>query len=354
MDDKIKVFQQIYSWLEDEESKYIYLNRLNFIISHDYTYMRNIINKYVPDMAALNDRVIPKLLKEIPKEQKFILYGAGEDARANLCYFINDERFLGFCDRDTQKQITGVDGVRVISSEQLLQDKACTIIISTHRGYDEIREFLLNNGVNDNRIYSMGPYMFAMQQEQYFNPNFMKFEEEEVFVDAGCCDLGTTLRLKQHCKKLKRVYAFEPDKSNYETCIKVAEKNFDKGVIRAYCKGTWSERKTLYFSATCDGSSRITENGDECIEVMTIDEAVDPCVKVTFIKMDVEGSELESLKGALNTIRRDKPKLAICIYHKPEDMYEIPLFIKNIVPEYKLYIRHHSNGDGETVLYAMP
>ncbi|HCL00890.1 MAG TPA: hypothetical protein DHW61_00445 [Lachnoclostridium phytofermentans] len=178
--------------------------------------------------------------------------------------------------------------------------------------------------------------------------------EEEVFVDAGCCDLGTTLRLKQHCKKLKRVYAFEPDKSNYETCIKAAEKNFDKDVIRTYCKGTWSKRKTLYFSATSDGSSCISESGTECIEVITIDEVVDPNERVTFIKMDVEGSELESLKGAENTIRRDKPKLAICIYHKPEDMYEIPLFIKHIVPEYMLYMRHHSNGDGETALYAIP
>lgn len=71
------------------------------------------------------------------------------------------------------------------------------------------------------------------------------------------------------------------------------------------------------------------------------------------IKMDVEGSELESLKGAKRTIQRDKPKLAICIYHKPEDMTEIPMFIKELVPEYRLYVRHHSNSDLETVLYAI-
>ena len=75
--------------------------------------------------------------------------------------------------------------------------------------------------------------------------------------------------------------------------------------------------------------------------------------EVTFIKMDIEGAELKALKGAKNIILRDKPKLAISIYHKPEDIVEIPLFIKELVPEYKLYIRHYSNDSIETVLYAV-
>ena len=86
---------------------------------------------------------------------------------------------------------------------------------------------------------------------------------------------------------------------------------------------------------------------------MSVDETVDPADKITMIKMDIEGSELEALKGAKKTIQRDKPKLAICIYHKPEDMADIPLYIKELVPEYKLYIRHHSNFATETVLYAV-
>lgn len=89
---------------------------------------------------------------------------------------------------------------------------------------------------------------------------------------------------------------------------------------------------------------------------MSIDEIVysEESPKVTFIKMDIEGAELESLKGAQKVIQRDKPKLAICIYHKPEDMVELPLYIKELVPEYKFYIRHHSNFINETVLYAIP
>ena len=69
--------------------------------------------------------------------------------------------------------------------------------------------------------------------------------------------------------------------------------------------------------------------------------------------MDIEGAELEALKGAKETIKRNHPKLAICVYHKPEDIVDIPKFILELDPEYKLYLRHYSDNAGETVLYAI-
>lgn len=347
----ISNFSKIYSWMSDEQSKDIYLNRLNFLITGDYKYMHNIIRKYVPDMAALNDKVVPQLLNELP-EKDIILYGAGEDAKANIHYFINDARFKGFCDKDINKQRNGVCGYPVLSPEMLLADENCSIVISTHRGLEEIKKFLMESGVDEKRIFAMTPYMFAMQEEQYFNTDFMKFSDE-VFVDAGCCDLMTAYKLQQHCNKLNKVYAFEPDASNYELCVKNMGK-FGSDVVKMFDKGTWSSSGKLCFSATADGSSHVSENGDASIDVVTIDEAVAGREKVTFIKMDVEGSELESLKGAKNTIMKDKPKLAICIYHKPEDMITLPMYIKELNSNYKLYLRHHSNGAGETVLYALP
>lgn len=182
----------------------------------------------------------------------------------------------------------------------------------------------------------------------------MTFEEEDIFVDVGCCDLSFSIRLKGHCKTLKWVYAFEPDLHNYNKCEKAARLHFDEGVVKIIGKGTWSEKKTISFDASSDGRSHISDNGGTSIEVVTIDDAIASDEKVTFIKMDVEGAELESLKEARHTIQRCKPKLAICIYHKTEDMYEIPLYIKELVPDYKLYVRHHANGVSETVLYAMP
>ena len=75
--------------------------------------------------------------------------------------------------------------------------------------------------------------------------------------------------------------------------------------------------------------------------------------KITFLKMDIEGSELKALHGARKIIQRDKPKLAICVYHKPEDIIEIPLYINSLVPEYKFYMRHYGYTPANTVLYAI-
>ncbi len=74
--------------------------------------------------------------------------------------------------------------------------------------------------------------------------------------------------------------------------------------------------------------------------------------RITFIKMDIEGAEIEALKGAEQTIQTQKPKLAICIYHRDSHLYEIPLMIKKMVPEYRFWIRHHSDTASETVVCA--
>jgi hypothetical protein len=68
--------------------------------------------------------------------------------------------------------------------------------------------------------------------------------------------------------------------------------------------------------------------------------------------MDIEGSELEAIKGSAELIRRDKPKLAISVYHKPYDYLEIPEIICSIVPEYKFYMRQYTPLSEETVLYC--
>ncbi len=174
-----------------------------------------------------------------------------------------------------------------------------------------------------------------------------------MFLDVGSCNLRSTIELRNHCDTLKKVYAFEPDLRNYETCQR-NKKQYELPYAEILPFGTWSEETVLRFKEDADSSSScISDKGEISVHVKPIDAVVNPEERVTFIKMDVEGAELESLKGAQNTIRKDKPKLAICIYHKPEDMTEIPLYIKSLVPEYKFYVRHHSNYIYETVLYAI-
>ena len=107
----------------------------------------------------------------------------------------------------------------------------------------------------------------------------------------------------------------------------------------------------MHVDAVGGAGSSISTQGSTAVYLTTIDSIVHE-EHVTFIKMDVEGAELKSLKGARNTIIKNHPRLAICVYHKDSDLYEIPGYILSLVPEYKFYLRHYCSSEYETVLYA--
>ena len=97
----------------------------------------------------------------------------------------------------------------------------------------------------------------------------------------------------------------------------------------------------------------VSQNGDIQIEVDTIDNILNG-QEATYIKMDVEGAELLSLMGAEETIRKYKPKLAICVYHRFDDLLTIPKYIKSLSSEYKFYLRAHDKPYFfDLVLYAI-
>lgn len=373
MDATLENLKKVYQMLEDEESRDIYLNRVNFYISADFRHFEQIINTYLPQITPLHSDRLEEMVASLPADKDVILYGAGEIGAQMLPYVQKNRRFVGFCSQTKEKQEKGFCGYPVMSPEELVSRKDMCVVLAANVRKLEILKLLKDNDYPEELIFDgMDAWRVAdCDPGQYFNPDFMKFEDGEVFVDAGCFDFGTSLTLREYCPSIKKIYAFEPDPESYQRCVERRDEAGlgDRAVILPF--GTWSERKTLKFNVQTSGSSRICrdEDGERekrnsympgktsaryCeISVMSIDEAVEAGDKVTMIKMDVEGSELESLKGARNTIMRDKPKLAICIYHKPEDMWEIPLYIKELVPEYRFYVRHHSSGIGETVLYAV-
>jgi FkbM family methyltransferase len=75
--------------------------------------------------------------------------------------------------------------------------------------------------------------------------------------------------------------------------------------------------------------------------------------RVDFIKMDIEGYELAALRGARQTIARSRPRLAISLYHRPQDFFEIPLWLKREFPWYRLHLEHYTIHQEETVLFAV-
>ena len=76
--------------------------------------------------------------------------------------------------------------------------------------------------------------------------------------------------------------------------------------------------------------------------------------RVDVIKLDVEGAEMQALEGAAATLAHRRPRLAISVYHRPEDLFSIPLFLKDLLPDSRFYLGHHTACALETVLYVLP
>lgn len=192
-------------------------------------------------------------------------------------------------------------------------------------------------------------------KSEYFIDDFWKPLEngEEVFIDGGAYTGDTIEEFIDWTKgNYKHIYSFEPQKDKAEQI----KKNLWKynGKVSFFDKGLWScETKLSFQDGDTEFSGKIVDHIDNnnYIETVALDETVKE--KVTFIKMDIEGAEVEAIKGAKDIILRDKPKLAICIYHKPSDLYEIPRLIHEMVPEYKLYMRHSGLRVFGTIIYAM-
>ena len=186
---------------------------------------------------------------------------------------------------------------------------------------------------------------------QYFDNSIIELRDDEFFIDLGAWEGDTICNfIKASNNKYKRIVSFEPGEQQFKALNQmIRNKNLIN--IDTYKIGAWSETGYLFFEEDGGGSSRIYDKGATKIKVDAMDNMFldEP---VSFIKMDVEGAEEQALLGAKNIIQKYKPKLAICVYHKPEDIVGLPLLIKEILPEYKIYLRHHTEFDIETVCYA--
>lgn len=203
--------------------------------------------------------------------------------------------------------------------------------------------------------YEYGFFDDIYVKNQYFTKDVVQLSEEEVFVDVGPFT-GDTVEefLKNVDYKFSKMFLFELNKEIYEQ-LKGNVNKYGKEIsdkIMAYNYGLSNEEKEIVYSDGDSGSS-IDENGEFTGKVIDLDTIL-AGEKVTFIKMDIEGAEFDALHGAQKTIKIFKPKLAICIYHSAEDLWRIPLYIKKLVPDYKIYVRHHTDIQYETVCYAIP
>jgi FkbM family methyltransferase len=189
---------------------------------------------------------------------------------------------------------------------------------------------------------------------QYFCEDIFSFTEQELFVDCGAFDGDTLIAFAAMMWRIGRAswsaVAFEADKKNadlIERNLKCYGINCAKIICAAVGRDDTIASATSYFNCRQDG-------GYGNVQAVSLDKALRG-VSPTFIKMDIEGYEQDALFGAKKLISAHRPKLAICSYHTSSQLLEVPLFILDNFPDYRLYMRHHSAGTlWETVCYAVP
>ena len=189
-------------------------------------------------------------------------------------------------------------------------------------------------------------------KKQYFD-EVVKFSDEEVFVDCGGYT-GDTIEafLKAVDNKFKHIYSFEPDERNFKILTKYVEGLEQKDKIKAIKAGVYYKSSVFYLQGEEMAIACTNEATDRKVEVCAIDDVVK--FAPTYIKMDIETFETYALLGAMDDIISHKPKLAICIYHKFSDLWDIPLLLKLWMPGCKLFMRHYECTQEETVIYALP
>lgn len=346
------------------------------------------------------------VLKKRFHQYKFIcIFGCGNIGQGTLNDLVEEGIKVDFfCDNDTKKVGQIYNNVKCISVDELREKKDETIVIIATRYYKDIYNQLsklgfsnldriftnkfaiddyMNNNLEDTKTkifklidilgddesrrivyrlieewntysYKYGQLDNIHSENQYFCENIINLSENEVFVDGGAYIGDTIEQFLQNCNyRFNKIISFELNKNNYEKLNKNIN-NFNyriKKKIVALNKGLSNKKMNISYNDKEEGSY-ISEDGVIKGETTTIDSELKNEM-ISFIKMDIEGSELEALHGAKNIIKKCKPKLAICIYHKPQDLWEIPFYIKEILPEYKIFIRHHTDLLNETVCYAI-
>lgn len=358
----------LYGLLQDEQSKEIFQARFAIDMEQSIPNIQRLVSAgSMKRQSPLGwTRQQKDALRELNREhKKIILYGTRGTGQL-VARMLESEHidFYGFCGRRAERFPNGLLGKPVISPEELAAhgDAYYVVITVGNISYPEIYKFLQQHNYPSSHI--CGGVDGSFEDKQYFEfPEL--YRRGTAFIDGGCYDCASSYKFAQWCSgEYSSIIAFEPDPDNYAVCCKKAQEtplaNFQ--LVNA---GMWNQEGITVFDAENTETSHILSappnatsdpnqvdvNNTVSVRTVTIDGVVGERT-VGFIKMDIEGAEFNALQGAKNTIVRDKPLLAICVYHSHGDTFAIMDYLHQIVPEYRFLLRHYSATSVETVLYA--
>lgn len=190
--------------------------------------------------------------------------------------------------------------------------------------------------------------------ETYFPPDLLPARGDELFVDCGAYD-GDSIRafLERRGTSFRKIVAIEADRENASRLTAwAASLAFDIGSrVTIHSCAVGAEDGTIFL----DGSGAQAARSEDGVEVpcRTLDGLLSDEMP-TLLKMDIEGAEADALLGARGTLSRCRPALAVSLYHRPCDLWTLPLLIRSLEPSYRLYLRRYAEDCWEQVCYAVP
>lgn len=177
-----------------------------------------------------------------------------------------------------------------------------------------------------------------------YAPNQIFELNNERFLDGGAYDGDTIDLLKGG---ISSAWAVEPDPDN----ISKLRRRFEGSFVHIIECALGATRQKSAFTAMGGVSSHLDSGGNTIVQIRPIDDL--ECHGVTYIKLDIEGAEVDALRGARETLLRDRPILAVAVYHRPEDLWSVPALLADL-PNYRHFLRSHENDGFELIWYAVP
>jgi FkbM family methyltransferase len=202
-----------------------------------------------------------------------------------------------------------------------------------------------------------GAIVDSILREQYRLPGVVEPQNGDTILDIGAYKGETAIWFADKAGSRGLVLALEPGLQTSVVLRQNVDRNHVGGMapIRVLQYAIGARQGTARFISSADSGSALGVEGDAVVSMTTVDALVleQGLGRVDFIKMDIEGGEVNALRGAEGTLRRFSPRLAISVYHRPDDLPDVAALVRQACPNYRLYLSHKSPGLAETVLFAV-
>jgi FkbM family methyltransferase len=192
--------------------------------------------------------------------------------------------------------------------------------------------------------------------DNYFPPGLVKLPSDVTFVDCGAFTGDTIERfLAVQGDRFRRIVALEPDEVNFSRLCDYVRRmgGSRESRTRTYRAAVGSSHRVERFDSSGDMSASFSASGTSEVEVLPLDEILSDDEKL-YIKFDVEGAEMDALRGARRILSDSRPALAVCVYHRPEDMWDVPLHLHDVGAGHEFYLRTEGTDGMDVVCYALP